>query len=265
MTVYVKGFDYNSRLDNLLDIIHSIIYPVTNKIFDTLPADQKAYFQKNRMPDIFSPDGNDYNKPKGTINFYTSGFVKSAAEKMLKGALKALKAKGFKVGTLKGGQSGMMKSYVVRIPIVENPHTDYKGPPEIQWANRNAYHIFKELLGFDPDDEYGSSFTFTADELIQRIEMLRQHDPDWVKKNVIKPKDTKTQPKPEPGDEWKQEPEPPSENPHDDIIKQIGQGLGGARMIDPGLDFVQLWSRLNSLQKLARWAKEHGFNEMYVA
>lgn len=264
MSVYIKGFDYSKRLDNLLDVIHALLYPVLDKVFETLPADQKAYFQKNRVPEIFAPDGNDYDKPTGTINFYTSGFVKAASLKILRGMLRLLKMKGFVVGPLKGEMSGMYKSQVIRIPITKNPFIDYKGPPEINWAGRNAFHVFKELLGIDPDDSSGSSFHFTPQEIIQRIEMLRKHDPGWVKKSAIPPKTWIAKPPTEPGDEWKEEPKEPSENPYDDIAYKVLGGLGGAKHIDLGLPEETLWRKIGELEELAKWAVEHGFTEMYV-
>jgi hypothetical protein len=94
--------------------------------------------------------------------------------------------------------------------------------------------------------------------------LLRKHDPGWVKKSIIPPTDTKIQPHPEPGDEWKQEPKEPSENPHDDIAYKILGGLVGARYIDLGLNETDLWKRLNALEYLAKWAINKGYKEMYV-
>ena len=258
MNLYVKGADY-SRYDSLGAICNRITDKVLHAL-STLPQDQQEYWKKHHaFPtyEIVTPDGPYYDSPKGVINFYTSGLTQQALRLALKTIFDAFKTLGLKWGKIKTEQSGAyQKSKVIRIPILQNPHDgQYKGPLEMNMANRNAYHIFHNVLQFEPDDETGSGFHFTTDELLERINSLR-HDQDWIDKHGINPTDSHW-PEAERGE--KQD----FENPHDAFADQLG--AGGARFISGGLSGDDIRGRLMTIYQIAHWAKKNNYKEMYVA
>ena len=251
MNVHISGADYE-RLDTLGNLSWKLMAPVW-KFLETLPKDQLAYYMKNRMPEPLTPDGDDYFKPTGTLNFYTSGFTKQALTGTLKIIFDGLKKLGIKYGNVKTEQSGAYKSQVMRIPILANPHHGaYKGPPELNMSNINAYHIFHNVLQYEGEND----FSMEAKELMQRIETLA-HDQGWIEKNIIKPEDS----------DWpeaERDENDPDENPHLGIGKQLGNKLGGARMIMGGLNADDIRIRLREIWKVAKWAVDHGYNKLSV-
>lgn len=243
MTLYVKDADYK-KLTTLLDISFDLMH-ILDKIWNKIPEDQQNYFRKNRVSEFVTPDGNDYDKSKGIINLYTSGFTSKFLREYLKECLKRLKELNIQVGKLYKEQSKTYKSEVIRIPILKNIQT-YSGPPEVNMSNRNAYHIFHNVLQFNPDDDDASSFHFTTDELKKVVEYVLRQDPDWVDSNQIGTNDYS------------------HENPHDAIAKDIGDKLGGVTMISGGLHREQIRERLERILDVVRWAEKHGHKELYV-
>jgi hypothetical protein len=268
MDVSVADFKSGRRLDNLNDLSWYLLDTCVKPIFSTLPPDQLDYFKKNSVPyhDMITPDGGYYIQgegPTGIINFYISGFTSQALQKILRSIFIELRKLKIKWGNVRKEQSGVYKSQVIRIPIVKNMNT-YEGPPEMHMSNVNAYHIFHNLLQYEGEYE----FSMDAEELIQRINSLA-HDKEWVAKNVrpttvIKPE----HPPDDEGDEWKKEEEPPpkeddEESPHDKVAKQLMGQLGGTHYM-MGLDEEGIWDRLHSIYKIAQWAVQHGYKQIYV-
>ena len=262
MNLSVGGANYK-RFDNLLSICTELLR-ILDKVYWEMPPDQQAYFKKNRVMELFAPDGDGYDKPTGIINFYTSGFTKESILKLLRLALPKLKSLGLTVGKIsRPEQSGTWKSQVIRIPIVKNNNT-YGGPPELNLANRNAYHVFKNILGFKPDvepddesdnepddesdnkpdDESNSSFSFTVDELETAINTIIKNDPDWIKKNQI----------------GQNEIDP--ENPHNSIGGHF-QDMG-MKVISGGYSEERIYDVLERALKICAWARKHNLNKLYV-
>ena len=123
-------------------------------------------------------------------------------------------------------------------------NASYDGPPEIHYSNRNAYHIFKNILGFEPDDAGGNGFLISAKELKEKIELIVKHDPDWIKHNQIHPNSN------------------PDDNPHNAIFKQFSDM--GMKIVPGSLEEEGIRQRLSDLLKLATWAIKHGKNEIMV-
>lgn len=90
---------------------------------------------------------------------------------------------------------------------------------------------------------------------MERIESLA-HDQGWIDKNAINPTDSDW-----PESEYDKQ---DFDNPHDAIIQQIGGALGGARMIGGGLSGDDIRTRLRTIWKIAKWADDHGFEELYA-
>jgi len=239
MSVSVKGIEYKryDTLQNISERINDIIY----KLWQSVPQDQQQYFNKNRMGDLSAPDGaSDMDSPTGIINLYIAPMVSAFLKKALILAIRDLKSSGIKIGKMKKEKSGVYNSDVIRIPIVQNSNT-YDGPPEIHFSNRNAYHIFKNILGFDPTDSGGNGFQISAKELKEKIELILKYDPDWMKHNQIHPNSN------------------PDDNPHNAILKQFS--AMGMTIVPGSLDSDGIRQRLSDLLELANWAIKHGSDE----
>jgi len=263
MSVYIQGANYK-RLDNLLDICYRLIDLAVTPVVGKMPPDQMDYFRKNGVPyyETLTPDGDGFDKPTGTINFYIGGFMTQSIQQVMKYIFDELRRAGIKWGPIHREQSKMFNSQVIRIPIVKNDQK-YSGPPEMSLSNVNAYQIFHHVLQYEGEHD----FSMEAQELKDRIESLR-NDKDWVKKFTMKPIDTKMEPE-LPGDEWKHaddtkpDEDSPEHNPHMDIVNKIGGGLG-ARLISCGLNEDDIINRLNYIWQIADWAVRHGFKKITV-
>jgi hypothetical protein len=282
MDVHIKGCEnqFARKLNTLDGLANHLLNKSAFPFLQNLPPDQKAYYEKNRVPpyEMITPDGDYWGGEQtgtGVINFYTAGLMTQTIRKILLELNRECKRLGVSLGKMKQEPSGVYKSQVIRIPVVKNDVKPLHRPPELNMANRNAFHIFKNVLQFEPDDENGSSFSFSTQDVIERIQALK-HDKGWVGQNQIQPTDSKYEPKEPvlPGDEWKHqddepEKEPEFDNPHDAIMhqfgKQMGDAGGGVHMMSGGLDSDSINSRIDKILEIALWAKENGYPEMYVA
>ena len=243
MTLSVVDADY-TRYDTLMNL-SSHLEKSLYKIIEKLPKDRQAYFSKNRKPDLLTIDGlEDVDSPTGTLNLYCAGLMNDTILEFGKAIVAELKRLNIRHGVVRTEQSRMYDCKVVRIPITENKN-EYKGAPEINMSNRNAYHIVKNILQFEPDDDSGgTSFTFTPEELKERIEAILQHDPEWIAQNKIHKHDTSRPDK-------EQDLNTDHNNPHDDIIKNIA---GNARVISMGLSEEDIKQRLIKVLEVANYA-----------
>jgi hypothetical protein len=252
MNLYVSGANYD-RLETMSEISWKVLKPVWQYL-EKLPEDQKAYYMKNRMPELLTPDGSSYDDPTGIMNLYTAGLTRQALIGVMKIIFAGLKELGITWGKVKTEQSGSFKSQVIRIPILKNPHIGtYKGPPELNMSNVNAYQIFHNVLQYEGEHE----FSMEAKELMERIESLA-HDKGWIDKNKINPTDSGIP-------DAEQDGNADLENPHMDIVNQLGNQLGGARIIGGGLSGGDIRRRLGLIWNVAKWAHERGFEKLYVA
>lgn len=273
MDVYIDGYKPDKKVNKIDEVIPYLMDKIIIPAYQAMPADQQNYFNKNKsLPSIYDvlvPDGSYYEQSdykRGILNFYISGYTSKTTQHILKQLLREFKSLNITVGKLKRENSGMFKSQVIRIPVVINSESQNSGPPELNLSNRNMYHIFKEILQFEPDDESGSSFSVDAQEVISRIESL-QGDPNWIKTNQIEPTHTQHTPV-VPGDEWKNSDDDSdddtTDNPHDKIANSIGNALG-ANIIRMGLDEEGITGRLSVILEIAKWAVQHGYSNLYVA
>jgi len=253
MTLYVKDTNYQ-RFDNLMDLSFHL-QRIAYKILESLPEDQINYFRKNRPTELLVVDGqSNIDSSVGTLNLYYSGYTNSTLKKMLREILAELKKLNIEHGKLKLEDSNSYKYKVVRIPIVKNEHK-YTGAPEVNFSNRNAYHIYKNILQFEPDDDTNSGFSFTADELKRRVESVLKYDPDWISKHTISKHDSSIP-------DVEQDTQKDFENPHDEFSKKIA---GNARIINMGLSESDIKQRLYSILDVANWAIKNNKKELYVA
>lgn len=255
MSVHIKDADY-TKYDTLWDL-SSHLQRIAYAILEKLPPDQKQYFQRNRPAELLTIDGlDDMDSKTGILNLYYSGYTQNTLETILKEVKDELKKLNIKHGEFKLEQSNMYKYKVIRIPIL-GIDNKYEGAPTLNMSNRNAFHIFKNVLQFEPDDDHGASFSVDANELKQRVESILKHDPIWVDTNQIDKKDSDW-PSAERGDPQN------FDNPHDVDLDDTDNARG-ARMIGMGLDSSQIKERLYELLKISEWAIKHGKTELYVS
>lgn len=260
--------DY-SRLDSLHHLCYYLLDKVFKPVTDKMPTDQINYFHKNGIGyyETLVPDGTFYSDPQhgghgntGVINFYTSGFTSQTLVQILKNLFSEFRKLGIKWGKIKQDKSKMYKDQnVIRIPIIQWKTKQYQGPPELNMSNRNAHHIFKEVLQYE---KYDNGISLDASELKKRILTL-EHDLGWIKGHEIPNSITKTEPS-EPGEEWKNDEESDDENPHDKIVNQIGSQMGGAIMYNMGLSEENIKERLDAILNICDWAIKNGHKHISV-
>ena len=252
MSLYIRDADYTKH-DTLWDLsIH--LQRVAYKIIDSLPDDQQRYFNKNRPSDLLTIDGLDMDASSGVLNLYYSGYTQHTLQQIISAVKSELEKLKVNYGEFKQEKSNMYNYQVIRIPILQISQT-YTGAPELNMSNRNAYHIFKNVLQFEADDESGSSFSFSADELKDRVESILKHDPEWIEKHKINRLDS----------DWPDEERGESEdfeNPHQ---IDIGGPNDGVRIIRMGLSSDDIRYRLYKIWDIADWAIKHNKDKLYVA
>ena len=235
MTVSIVGANEEfPQLERLLDIIFAIQYKALMPL-NSMSPEQKAVFQKYRRSEILAPDGDSFDEPTGTINFYVQGIPKEVIRQILKNIKEQLdNLGGLTVGKIFVNRSNMNKSPVIRIPIVKNDNK-YQGPPEFNVSNSSAHKIFSDMLGFHSPDE-GTSYSMSVDELEQQLK-------PWNNASDI------------------------------DQMNQMSQHTspmtidkdGGATMIHSGYDEERLYHYIQSLNDIVTWAKQHGYKKIVVA
>lgn len=235
-----------------LATVHDIAWAIMHKSLqplERLSGDQKEFFQQNRVPEILAPDGNDFDKPTGILNFYIAGIPNDTVLEMIKLIKQQLDNMGIEYGRFKGEQSGMYKSKVIRIPILKNPWSESERVPELNMANRNYMVLFRDVLKLVGDDDWSFSFPVeTVEKALQPF--LKGTDTSQMQQlepYTINPSQREVEPR-LPGDEWK------PETPDDAIL----QALGG-KGYDMGLSIDQLTRYIIQLNNIVQWAKLKGF------
>jgi hypothetical protein len=235
MSLYVQWADKDyQKNDNLLDLCSTISRPMWKILEKEMTPEETAVFrEKGSGTETITPDGSsDFDKPTGIINFYIAGIPQRLLQPILKEIKETLQNIGIPIeyNDMKIEQSGLRRSKVIRIPITKNDNV-YKGPPEFNLANGNATALYRDILGFQPEDD-GASYSFTVEELEQAIQPYIQ-DRGRLSPHTIHPSD-------------EQEP-------------------GGPRMISGGRNLNQLYRYIERLQEVIKWCKEHDYKYLYVA
>jgi hypothetical protein len=184
-------------------------------------------FNQATNPEVLTIDGIDVHAPTGRLNFYTAGIPKDAISKILAGIKYYLDELKVKYGPFQTDKSKLFKTEVIRIPIFHLPTQQKAGelPPEFNITNDSADYLFKGILGYSTLEELES---INVRDLLQRIQNLPEYS--------IKPI-------------------PPSDQ----------KGEKGARVINFGLDEERIKRYLETLEKLAMWAINHGYDYLTIA
>ena len=230
MSIYVSGHNYQDDIDNLDDLAEQIKRKFLYTAFDNLtPEQQKKVIDGGSMHHgMLTPDGSYYSNQKEILNFYTTGWGEMIP-KMVQGIKYFMDELGVKYGEFKVEKSGLFNSEVIRIPILQW-NKSKNSPPVLNMANDNARLIFGELLGFPRDRESGGYSNISPAELYRKIEELDKNQLDIHARDAytIKPKN-------------------------------------GPTMMYGGLSSEEISSRLEQIKKIAKWALDNHYDQIYVA
>lgn len=275
MTLYIQDYERPASMHRLGEIARMLETRVVAPLEKKLPPDAEAKAKSARPGyETVSADDLKDDQAEGDLNFYCYGWPRPLIDKALSGIRYFLDEIGVKYGpfreetwrhkfdverdkyrqwgdeeadpdypdevpqTWQQRYDGWMANHadmqhdevrVVRIPILSNANRRPDQPEDINLANDNATAIFGSVLGF-PGDASGFH-DIDVNELIMRIDSyLGDHD---VERGVRPPED--------------------------------GRGAGGARFVDRGLDAEGINRRLDRILAFARWAKDAGYDRLYVA
>jgi hypothetical protein len=232
VSVFVPNQD-KRRLNTILDLCFflndKVLSPIHSKQFT---QEEKENFQKSGLRgETFAPDGDSFDLPTGTINFYISGIPNRLMKTFLEGIKYHLTDEGIQLGPFRGPeQSKIYKSQVIRIPITKNVEQDL--PPDLSMTYSTAQVVFQDLLGFNTDlGGEDSEITVSAKELLMKVEMVE--DNDFKIKQVTQ--------------------EPSSEH-----------GSGGVKIIHGGLSEEWVRNILKTLKEISQWAIDHDYTDVAV-
>ncbi len=184
--------------------------------------------QKNVIPhyEMLTPDGSYYTKGYEILNFYTKGLDEKLISTLIRGIKYYLDELKVKYGPFKTEKSGMYESDVVRIPILKWEKTK-NNPPLLNLSNDNARVIFIDLLGLSRSNE--GYFSISPTDLYRKIEEL---DKEKIDIHAREPFSSKSK---------------------------------GVNFYSGGLSSNDILQRLEQLKKIAKWAMNNHYDEIYVA
>jgi hypothetical protein len=229
VTFTVAGHDYSNQIKDLNDLgnflSRKIIVPHMSKLSEEdLKKAQQIY------PDSISPDFSTWQWGEGeeVLNFYTAGF-ETMLPKMLDAIKYFLDDLGIQYGQMRTEKSGVHNSDVIRIPILNMKKL--KDPaPEVNMSNRNARIIVHDLLQFpDPNED---EYKLPVADLLIRINNVQDY---LIDIHTVEPYSVS------------------KKNQEEELKSTIFNG---------GLSFEQIKRHLDSLEKLALWAKTNGYDQI---
>lgn len=237
VTVSGAGAEY-PKLNGILDIIFAIDYKMF-KPLEQMTPEEREHFNANRPAEILSPDGNDFDKPTGTINFYIGGIPKRFLKPMLEAMRDQCDTFGIQLGPMKADKSGMMvyrgtqnPMDVIRIPVISNPNAEAEQIPELNLSNSSAHLLFGRILGIpETEPQY---YSIPVEELEQKLaQWTNLSDEEMMQK--LQQFTTPT---------------------------SVEKGGGHATMIVGGYDAERLYTMLDNLNRLVKWAKAKGYKNI---
>lgn len=179
ISLYIKGYERDDRFNNLLNLSYYLNGEIWSKYLgDNLSRNYFREFPSVSADMVITPDGDDYSKVVGIINFYIGGIIPSKVKPILYMIIGYLESNEVKVGKVVEEKSNMYEGNVIRIPVIENSK-GVKGlgsdsPPDINMSNGNAFFIFNKVLGYNRD--LWDDGVFGVSELKRRIGYYRGED-----------------------------------------------------------------------------------------
>lgn len=230
--VLVKDYNYPSPLNNIMDICNYLNYKIKYKIKDVLPKDEyEEWKKKGVVLEFFAPDGNDYDKPVGTINNYVGNFPSYKIGWLVRETKISLKEIGMVISGVvsedykEDSLKGMIR--VIRWEISCNPNFYAKKdePPDVNFSNANASMV-KSLLQIAIGSDLDGGFSeFSAQNVIEAIDQ---------KLNTL-----------------------------DNINKTVQKAFPNSDDLIP--DTITISERINRVKEVAEWAVKHGYSQIYFA
>lgn len=252
MTLYIEDFPYTNDLTKLGNLTYEatrILYPY---IKEFLNDQQFKSWSDKTHTEWFTPDGDDYFKNTGIINLYLPTLSQEQIDLVTQTAKNILQKLNVEVSKTKQDISSAYGFNTVRFLINKNNNKAPIAPPEISLANTNAYHIFRDILGYQED--LWDAGSFDLEELKKRIiyflgeTQYKENDPQKVKEfgqDIL----VGLMGKPIEGEEWKS--------------NNIGDMLSGRSGVSSYTQ-DQTRTRLNQILEFCNWALSKGFKKAYV-
>lgn len=164
------------NVNDLLGLSNSILYSkeLSDYIDKILSSSEKEEWMKSRPTyDFLTPDGKDFDKQEGILNFYTGGLSSENVQKLLK-FLKYYISEynGEVIGEIREDNSKIYKSKVFRIPV--RIKEKISNPPELNISNMNARTILSDVLNY-PDDTIEYYEPLNARDLLMKIESVEEN------------------------------------------------------------------------------------------
>lgn len=227
MSVYIQGYNFHEDIKDLDDVCRRLVDMVIEPFWNKLNDEQQQDVRTggSMYHGIITPDGDYYQSGKQRINFYVGGWPKEMIPKMLSAFEYYLKELKVNHTPIKLDQSNLYKVPVYRTEILKF-ETTKNSAPELNLANDNARLIFGDLLGFP--EENGGFFEISPHDLYIKIENLNK---DLLQVHAREPYQT---------------------------------GVNKVTSYHGGLSAEQIAQRLEIIKKIAKYAMDNGYPEIYV-
>lgn len=167
MTLHLEDFPYQEDLTTLGSASYKAQYLMFPYMNEFLEDDDFKAWRDRASIDWFTADGDDYFKNTGTINMYLPNVPEESIPMIQQTGKQILEKLNLVVSDIKADTSQMYDVPVLRYKIAENKNEKPLAPPNINLANANAYHLFRDILGYQED--LWDNGSFDVEELKKRI------------------------------------------------------------------------------------------------
>jgi len=254
MTLHVENFPYQddlSTLGSLTNKAQQMMWPFMSEFLD----DETLKVWKSKVStEWFTPDGNDYFNKNGIINLYLPNIPEESFALIIQTAKQILEKLNLEISNVKSDKSKMYDADVIRFGVSENKNEKPVEPPTINLANTNAYHIFRDTLGYQKD--LWDDGSFDIKELKGRITYYLgeasypEKTPEEIENANVSIQQGLFGGQPLKGDEWKQP-----------DIRDMLSGRGGISQYSQ----EDTKERLEQILNFCNWALDKGYDKAYLA
>lgn len=224
VTIFINGHNDEQPAD-MLQLTFYVSNDVLGKLFEAMTPEERIYWQKNRGPEVLSPDGTDIFARTGTINFYLLG-VPERLYKLVEWHLTdKLHDCHFPYGKSFFDKSKMFGCDTLRVPEIQLPDGD---PAPVMSITTSSAGILMRVLGFNHlFNGYGFDNIPVADLIVRASELIF--------------------------------------NEKDSIPTTSTKAPGGPQVISMGYDLERLNDLRDGILNLAKWAHNHGYETLTIA
>jgi len=226
LDVYIKGYTPPQRYNNISDLCEYLLSVVYKDIKSALTTEEYEYFKENSNTyDFFAPDGDDHYQKVGIINNYVKGFPPSKISWLLKTVLKTLKDINIRVDDIR--HENFENSGEMRvIRYTVGLNPNANIKKDIPAEINMGSSIASAIIELLGRDPNNSYFEFDAKGIIKRANDLE----DGV-------------------------------NLRAELTRLYGVGKFplGSNLLE------SIKSRLNRIRNVAKWAVDHGYQNIYFA